>query len=81
MLPLSKSGKARVHILGRVGDLGFKDIALRNSTYFTIALVTCDDSKAFCALAAAVKKTLKNKINRRNKNMANELKAAKMTDE
>lgn len=51
--------------LDESGDLGFDFEAKQPSRFFTITLLVCDDRRALAGFRKAVRRTLKNKLNRR----------------
>ena len=59
--------------LDESGDLGF-DPAKNNSLYFTITLLLCKEQNVQAQIKKAVKRTLKNKLNKAKKRLIEELK-------
>lgn len=53
--------------LDESGDLGFDFQCKRPSDFFTITLLVCEDRRALDAFRTAVRRTLKNKVNRKRK--------------
>lgn len=60
--------------LDESGDLGFNFAEKKSSKFFTITILAVDGFEANRKMIAAVRKTLKRKLNLRNKNKIHELK-------
>jgi len=66
--------------LDESGDLGF-DWNKKCSAYFTITILWCADVKTVDAIKLAVKRTIRRKLNVKNKNKIMELKGTNSTIE
>lgn len=66
--------------LDESGDLGFDLSKQGSSKYFTICLLSCENLSTMRAIKNAVRKTLKNKVNRKRKIPTDEIKSTSVTD-
>jgi len=66
--------------LDESGCLGFDFCKQGTSDFFTITVLSCDSRQEFTAFKKAVKRTLRNKINRGKKNSAKQVQELKGSD-